>query len=328
MPNTHSKEEHICEVCGTSNTNNLLQTTDKRYGNPGIFNYRRCRNCGMLSQDPIPARETIDSFYPTEYYAFHSSIFSWPSGLRGEGFKLSLKNKGYSFRVKHKRAAVLYSIYYRYMYNVACDIPQKHWGSRYLDFGSGSNGTVSFANALGWKASGLDPSKAAVVVGQNYGLDIQYGTAQDHNWEPETFDFIYSHHSFEHIADPLQTLIDLKTLLQTGGRLLIVQPNASGFCAQFGNSWGGLAAPLHIHLHTPKSMRILASQSGFTVEFQKPRANSQDVLDTFSFLMRASSEKRRLISSRAARLAIMPLLRLMEARGLGCDLVTQLKKTN
>lgn len=280
----------------------------------------------MISQVPVPTKEAITSFYPTEYYAFNSSVFHWPNGLKGQGLKLALNNIGYDFSVKNRLLSTLFSGYYKIMYSFLDDIPEESWGKRYLDLGSGANGTVSLMSTLGWQASGLDPSRKAAAIGQKNGLDIQYGTASNHSWEPETFDFIYSHHSFEHIAEPLLTLNNLKALLRPGGRVLIVQPNADSLCARFGEFWGGLAAPLHIHLHTPNSMKILALKAGLNIEFQRSRANPQDVLDTLMLLMRISIEKQHVLSSRAARLAIMPLLRIAEMFGQGCDLVTLLRK--
>jgi SAM-dependent methyltransferase len=182
-------------------------------------------------------------------------------------------------------------------------------------------------SALGWQASGLEPSREAVSAGQRIGLDIQQGTALNHPWEPETFDFIYSHHSFEHVPDPLATLKGLTMLLRPGGRLLIVQPDASGCCAHFGRYWGGLAAPVHIHLHTAKSMQILASQSGLEIEYQKTKDNPHDVISTFLFLMGFSLAKPHILFMTLATRAVTPVLKAVARVGLGCDLVTLFHKT-
>ncbi len=81
------------------------------------------------------------------------------------------------------------------------------------------------------------------------------------------FDCIRFGDSFEHIANPLETLQYVKKLLTPGGRCQIripVFPNAAW--STFGVNWYQIDAPRHIFLHSKESMAYLCERSGLKIE--------------------------------------------------------------
>lgn len=81
------------------------------------------------------------------------------------------------------------------------------------------------------------------------------------------FDFIRFGDSFEHIANPLETLECVKEILCRDGRCEIhipVFPNAAW--DTFGTCWYQLDAPRHIFLHSEESMRYLCERCGLRIE--------------------------------------------------------------
>ncbi len=82
-----------------------------------------------------------------------------------------------------------------------------------------------------------------------------------------SFDYIHMGDSFEHMTDPLETLMSVKRLLKPGGILemtLPVFPNIA--FERYGAHWYQLDAPRHIILHSVDSLRYLADKSGLTVD--------------------------------------------------------------
>lgn len=80
------------------------------------------------------------------------------------------------------------------------------------------------------------------------------------------FDLVMLHHSFEHMAQPLRVLEKLHELVKPTGHALIRIPVAGCFAwRHYGVNWYQLDAPRHLHLHTDKSMRMLADKAGFEV---------------------------------------------------------------
>jgi SAM-dependent methyltransferase len=81
------------------------------------------------------------------------------------------------------------------------------------------------------------------------------------------FDLLLFHHSFEHLADPLEALRQAHRLLNPDRYAVLRIPVAGSYAwRQYGVNWVQLDAPRHLYLHTRKSIQILADQSGFRIE--------------------------------------------------------------
>jgi len=75
------------------------------------------------------------------------------------------------------------------------------------------------------------------------------------------------HHSFEHVADPLETLYFVKKLLSPNGTRLIRIPVVDSWAWEnYGVNWVQIDAPRHFFLHSQKSMKILAKSAGFKIK--------------------------------------------------------------
>jgi hypothetical protein len=75
------------------------------------------------------------------------------------------------------------------------------------------------------------------------------------------------HHSFEHLADPLETLKTATGLLAADGTIVVRIPVVSSYAWEgYGVAWVQLDAPRHVFLHSRKSMGRLAGAAGLRVE--------------------------------------------------------------
>ncbi len=82
-----------------------------------------------------------------------------------------------------------------------------------------------------------------------------------------SFDYIHMGDSFEHVTDPLETLMSAKRLLKQGGTLemtLPVFPNIA--FDKYGPHWFQIDAPRHIFLHSMESIKYLADKSGLHID--------------------------------------------------------------
>ena len=80
------------------------------------------------------------------------------------------------------------------------------------------------------------------------------------------FDLIMSHHSFEHMPQPLNVLKKFHALLKPQRFVLIRTPVAASYAwRRYGVHWFALDAPRHLFLHTAASMELLSIQAGFKV---------------------------------------------------------------
>ena len=91
-----------------------------------------------------------------------------------------------------------------------------------------------------------------------------------------TFDLIRLGDSFEHMPDPLETLMSMKRLLSDEGMGIINMPLFPSAAYEVcGVSWYGWDAPRHLFLHSRKSMEYLCDKAGLKIE--EVRCNARDL---------------------------------------------------
>ena len=88
------------------------------------------------------------------------------------------------------------------------------------------------------------------------------------NFSGRTFDVITYIGVLEHVPDPFAHVVRCKSLLDPGGKLLLLGlPNlgSAGFSIAK-ERWIGLDAPRHVHQFTKQSFAALLTKAGFTIE--------------------------------------------------------------
>ena len=86
-----------------------------------------------------------------------------------------------------------------------------------LDFGMGWSEWALLAKGFGCDAWGTDISDSRIDYAKSKGVQVLTGKEKT----PLKFDFINTEKVFEHLSDPLETLLELKKLLKPGGIIKI-----------------------------------------------------------------------------------------------------------
>lgn len=84
--------------------------------------------------------------------------------------------------------------------------------------------------------------------------------------EERSLDTIFSFHVLEHLPDPLASLLEMKTKLRTGGRLVIEVPHANDFLLDIACNEEFKRFTLwdqHLILHTRNSLKVMLAHCGF-----------------------------------------------------------------
>ena len=133
-----------------------------------------------------------------------------------------------------------------------------------LEIGCATGQTLLYYQQRGWKAIGIEPSLWASGYGRHIlDVDIRTGTAMDFDFPKKEFSIIAFWDSFEHISDPMETLLHIRDWLAEDGRLMIYTPDVS--------KWGDderhfLWSPRqHFFLYTPETLRKMLEKVGFRV---------------------------------------------------------------
>jgi len=135
--------------------------------------------------------------------------------------------------------------------------------SRILDVGCGNGSALLFLSQLGFEDLwGVDQFIPHDIT---YSTNIRILKKSVHD-VTQTFDIVMFHHSFEHMAEPLNVLRSVHRILSDEGLCQIRIPVADSYAWEhYGIHWVQLDAPRHLFLHTVKSIEILAAQAGLDV---------------------------------------------------------------
>lgn len=141
--------------------------------------------------------------------------------------------------------------------------------TRLLDIGCSSGAFLRVASELGYSAEGVEPAPSAAHSAQRAGLKVYIGTLEQAALESAAYDALTMFEVIEHLREPLPLLAECRRILKPGGLLMIGTGNtASWTAAAMKGRWEYFHLEIlggHVSFFCPRSMRTLASRSGFDV---------------------------------------------------------------
>lgn len=232
------------------------------YGIGDKFVYFQCSECGCLQLADIP--NDLHRYYPGDYYSFQL-----PGWLNHNSLRKRINLRLTYLLAMHSNCPdnPLFSKVYcppnlfRFDWIEGTKVNRN---SRILDIGCGAGDILVEMANYGFKhLLGADPYIENDLIYDN-GVRIRKLQLDEID---QQFDFIMLNHSFEHMDNPLLALKNINRLLRPGKYCLVRVPVASSYAwKHYGVNWFQIDAPRHLYLYTPKSMEILAAQSGFSVK--------------------------------------------------------------
>ena len=227
-----SKTIQQCPVCGSSDLQNELECTDHFLSGEN-FSLLNCSNCSVRITNPQPPPSEIFNYYKSEDYVSHSDT------------KKGLINFAYQ-QVK----AITLSSKIRLI---------RKWssGNKLLDFGCGTGDFLNFAKQKGYHTTGLEPDESARNFALQKGLEVHH--PEWLNAQTTAFDIITMWHVLEHTYDPVDTVFQLKSMLNPGGIMIIAVPNYSSMDAEhYGGNWAAYDVPRHLFHFHPNTIQKVA----------------------------------------------------------------------
>jgi 2-polyprenyl-3-methyl-5-hydroxy-6-metoxy-1,4-benzoquinol methylase len=229
----------VCPVCGAQRaaTERVLRDLFAPSGRQGRYPLARCAGCGLLRLHPQPAAATLAAAYSATY-APHTR-----GGLSGRA-------KGWLERRAVRRLPDLF-----------------HAPRRVLDVGCARGDLLLAIRESGnARVAGVELAAQAADEARQRGLDVRTGTLEEAGFPDDSFDTVVLSHVLEHVADPLETLREVRRVLAPGGAVVLWLPNAASVEARvLRGYWIGYDAPRHLTTFSVATLASTLERAGFRV---------------------------------------------------------------
>lgn len=311
-----------CRACGDERDHPILEVREMLQGTRRPYRYMVCARCGS-----VQLAETLGDM--TEYYA-NSTYGSFTVTRRS--------SLVHALRTARNRSAVLGDSLIGALVQRVNPVPSDYRAigdfatreSRILDVGCGIGAYLQDLHDIGFRhVEGVDPFIERDITHPN-GVTVRKLYLDD---VAEHFDVIVSHHSFEHVPDPLGTLVQIREHLNPGGIGLVTVPVAEALFAEYGANCYLIQAPQHVLLPSIAGMRFLAEKAGLRlVETRRDASSTQAWMMTSELWkrdipMNEAGPDHRVHFTKEQLSAIRAKAREVATRGLG-DNVTFVLRTD
>jgi 2-polyprenyl-3-methyl-5-hydroxy-6-metoxy-1,4-benzoquinol methylase len=147
-------------------------------------------------------------------------------------------------------------------------------GKRVLDVGCSSGYLARPLSERGCTVVGIERDASAAAVAREVCAEVLVGDieAMDLPFERDSFDVVLCGDLIEHLRDPEQFLVRMRSLLRPGGRLVISTPNVANWTIRLGLLGGrwryterGILDRTHLHFFTRKTLVQMLERAGYQV---------------------------------------------------------------
>jgi SAM-dependent methyltransferase len=254
-----------CPLCGGRDVATLGWLRDVALGVPGRFPLARCRDCGLLQQNPRVRDDQLARAYPDDYPP-HTRDAEMPRMLRdaGPAVRWAL---GTWLGYRHLAASdvtVGDRVWaHRWRRKIRENFPPWIGEGRLLDVGCANGRFLNQMKLVGWRVAGVEIDPVAASKAQTVTSDVFVGDPVHAPFASGAFDVVTSFHVVEHLTRPVAALERMIDWLAPNGLVIVEVPNAGGVGSRlFGRYWSGLDFPRHLVHFTPATMAAMVERAG------------------------------------------------------------------
>ena len=222
----------ICPVCHGDKFSEWSATTP--------FGVVTCDSCGLGITSPFPTATEL-STTNTEIYKLEERVQAYMS------------RKSYFER--------------RYREYLS-DIREFVSKGRLLDVGCNLGLFLKVAQSEGFDTTGVELNRECAEYGrEHFGLTIHSDYLETLHLPDASFDVITLFDVLEHVPDIRGFLCEVRRILRNDGLLVLQSPNLGSLMADLTKSgWNWLTPPDHLYHFTPRTIKQLLHDTGFTVQ--------------------------------------------------------------
>jgi 2-polyprenyl-3-methyl-5-hydroxy-6-metoxy-1,4-benzoquinol methylase len=237
-------DERACVICDGETNDVLLHVTDDRFGVPGEYGICRCSACGLEQTLPRPNPDDLKQLYE-KYYNFG-----------GERETTYIRLREWFF------ASWLYRMWLTLDGDGSFHL--RRGEGRLLDIGCNEGRGLKIYQQNGFFSEGLELNSRAAEVARSAGFAVHETLLED--FHPATpYDVVVLSNVLEHALDPKRMLLDIARILKPDGQVWIACPNSESWLRRlFGRAWINWHVPFHIVHFSPRTLRRLLLETGFS----------------------------------------------------------------
>jgi SAM-dependent methyltransferase len=199
----------------------------------------RCLNCRLVSLHPRPTGQETIRYYDGYLSSDLKEIKKWEVMMRP---------------VVEKSARLIESEF-------------KGKAGKLLDIGCGYGFFLSEKKSRGWQVQGIEISPAGRQYAQDkWGVQVHSQALEDLEFPENFFDVVTLFYVLEHVFDPRALLDKVNRILKPQGLVFLRWPHTTPIARLLGPLSKRLDlyhTPYHLYDFTPKTMKMLLTQSGF-----------------------------------------------------------------
>lgn len=150
-------------------------------------------------------------------------------------------------------------------------------GGSVLDVGCASGGLLAALGDRAGRSEGIEVDPAAAARAEQFADAVHVGPIEDLDLPAETFDVVVLGDVLEHLVDPATVLARIRTLLVTGGCIVVSLPNVGHWTIRWELLRGrweyrstGILDDTHLRFFTWESGSQLLQASGYQIVDRKP----------------------------------------------------------
>ena len=201
-------EETACPLC-ESQSAEVLGTLG-RHG-VSVRNVA-CHGCGTVYVNPRPSPEQMGEFYRSHYRTQHLIPMKLMDGT------MAMPNTpDYDLAISQRGAS---------QGRVALSAGGVQPGDKVLDVGCRRGLALrAMRDEVPIEAYGIEPGESEAAIAVEHGINMHVGLLETFDPGDTKFDQIQMFHVLEHVHEPLECLIRLRSMLKPNGRLVIEVPD-------------------------------------------------------------------------------------------------------
>lgn len=254
-----------CPYCSSERIIFLFSSPERLTDLPGIFSVYRCKDCGLVFQNPKLKEEYIGLYY-TDKLAYYSPSVD---KVKQAGFKKFLIDQtlvnhfNYNFS---KKNFFLFPFTLSFKQLLKTRIfPDFKSNGKLLDIGCADGAFLKKMKCLGWNTVGIEMyKKIADFAREQRGLQVYNKRIEESNFAKNEFDAVTMGMVLEHLYSPFQSLEKITQWLKNGGQLIFSIPYFNGFEFRwFKNYSFGLQLPIHIIFFNKKVIKQYLTALGY-----------------------------------------------------------------